>query len=80
VVARCAIENRRAREDVYRVYDDALRAGRIDAGEAERFQAIDKRLNGYQAEISRDGLSLAECQRIGNAIAKERALVEEMAR
>jgi ribosomal protein L7Ae-like RNA K-turn-binding protein len=79
-VARCVADNRRAHEELYKVYNNALRAGRIDAGEAQRFQAIDKRLNGFQAEIKRDGLSLAECQRIGSAIARERALVEKMAR
>jgi len=79
-VARCVADNRRAHEELYKVYNNALRAGRIEAGEAQRFQAIDKRLNGFQAEIKRDGLSLAECQRIGSAIARERALVEKMAR
>jgi len=79
-VARCVADNRRAHEELYQVYNKALRAGRIDAGEAQRFQAIDKRLNGFQAEIKRDGLSLAECQRIGTAIARERALVDKMAR
>lgn len=79
-VARCVADNRRAHEELYKVYNNALRAGRIEASEAQRFQAIDKRLNGFQAEIKRDGLSLAECQRIGGAIAKERALVEKMAR
>ena len=79
-VARCVADNRRAHEELYKVYNNALRAGRIDASEAQRFQAIDKRLNGFQAEIKRDGLSLAECQRIGSAIARERALVEKMAR
>jgi hypothetical protein len=79
-VARCVADNRRAHEELYKVYNNALHAGRIDASEAQRFQAIDKRLNGFQAEIKRDGLSLAECQRIGSAIARERALVEKMAR
>jgi hypothetical protein len=79
-VARCVADNRRAHEELYKVYNNALRAGRIEPSEAKRFQAIDKRLNGFQAEIKRDGLSLAECQRIGSAIARERALVEKMAR
>jgi hypothetical protein len=79
-VARCVADNRRAHEELYKVYNNALRAGRIEASEAQRFQAIDKRLNGFQAEIKRDGLSLAECQRIGGAIARERAVVEKMAR
>ncbi len=79
-VARCVADNRRAHEELYKVYSNALRAGRIDASEAQRFQAIDKRLNSFQAEIKRDGLSLAECQRVGSAIARERALVEKMVR
>lgn len=79
-VARCVADNRRAHEELYKVYNNALRAGRIEASEAQRFQAIDKRLIGFQAEIKRDGLSLAECQRVGSAIARERALVEQMVR
>ncbi len=79
-IARCVVDNRRAHEALYKVYDYALRAGRVEAREAQRFQAIDKRLNELQADLKRDGLTIAECQRIGAAIAKERALVEEMLR
>lgn len=79
-VARCVADNRRAHEALYKVYSAGLRAGQIDASEAEKFRAIEKRLNRYQADIKRDGLTLPECQRIGNAIARERGLVEEMVR
>jgi tellurite resistance protein len=80
VIARCVADNRRAREDLYRVYDAAVRAGRIEAREAQTFQAIEKQMSDFQAEIRRDGLSLHECQRVGVGIARERALVDEMVR
>jgi hypothetical protein len=79
-VAHCVADNRRARDDLYNVYDTAVRAGRIEAREAQKFQTIDMRMSDFQAEIRRDGLSLPECQRVGVGIARERALVDEMVR
>lgn len=79
-VGRCVAENRQAHDDVHRVYAEAQRAGRIRSDERRRFAAIEKRLADIQAALRRDGLTPAECQRIGEAIARERALVDEMAR
>jgi len=79
-VGRCMADNRRAHEELYRVYDSGVRAGRIEGREAQRFQAIDRRMNELQAASRRDGLSLGECQRIGAGIARERALIDEMLR
>ena len=79
-VPRCMADNRRARDAVYSVYNDALRAGRIDVNEAQQFAAIDQRLRRFETEIRRDGVSLEECQRLGNAIARERAMVDNMVR
>lgn len=78
--ARCQADNRRAHEEVHRVYNDGVRSGRIAPGEAKRFQAIEGRLRNFQADLKREGLSLAECQRIGRAIAQERAAVDGMVR
>jgi hypothetical protein len=78
--ARCVADNRRAHDDVYRVYNDGVRSGRINPNEAKRFQAIEERLRNLQADLKRDGLSLAECQRIGRAVAQERAIVDGMLR
>lgn len=76
--ARCIADNRRAHYDVYAVYTNAQRAGRIRPDEARRFQAMENRLNGFQGDLKRDGLTLAECQAISRAIANERAVVEQM--
>lgn len=78
--ARCMADNRRAHADVYRIYNDALAAGRIDSYEAQRFQVTDARLRAYQADLKRDGMSLDDCYRMAQAIARERAIVDGMAR
>jgi hypothetical protein len=79
-VPRCMADNRRAHDAVYTVYNDALRNGRIDAAEAQQFAIIDQRLRKFSVAIKRDGVSLDECQRLGGAIARERAIVDNMAR
>lgn len=79
-VRQCMANNLRARDDIYRIYNDALRAGRIDVNEAQRFRQMEARLQGFQTELQRDGLTMDDCYRIGNAIARERGAVEAMAR
>ena len=79
-VGRCVAENRHAHDEVRRVYADAERAGRIRGDERRRFEAIERRLADYQGAMRRDGLTLGECRRLGEAIGKERALVDEMTR
>jgi hypothetical protein len=78
-LTQCVADNRRAHDDVYVVYNEALRIGRIDAREAKQFAIIDQRLRNFQAAIRRDGMTLDECQRVGYAIAQERAVVDRMA-
>jgi hypothetical protein len=78
-LTQCVADNRRAHEDVYVVYNEALRVGRIDGREEQQFSIIDKRLRDFQAAIRRDGITLNECQRVGYAIAQERAVVDRMA-
>ena len=77
-VARCLAENRRAHDDIYAVYNNAQRAGRIRPREAQRFQAMEERLTGFQADLKRGGLTLAECQAISRTLANERAIVVQM--
>ena len=77
-LTRCVADNRRAHEDIYTVYNEALRAGRIDASEAQQFRFIDQRLRKFQATIQRDSMTLGECQRVGYALAQERAAVDRM--
>ncbi len=78
-LTQCVADNRRAHDDVYVVYNEALRVGRIDGREAQQFRAIDRRLRDFQTAIRRDGMTLNECQRVGYAIAQERAVVDRMA-
>jgi hypothetical protein len=79
-VRQCMANNWRTREDIYRIYNEALRTGRIDVNEAQRFKQMEARLQGFQAELQRDGLTMDDCNRIGNALARERGAVEAMAR
>lgn len=79
-VGRCVADNRRAHDEVHRVYNDGVRSGRISAGEAQRFQAVEGRLRTLQADMRRDGMTLAECQRMSAAIARERKIVDSMIR
>jgi hypothetical protein len=78
-LTQCVADNRRAHDDIYVVYNEALRIGRIDGREAQQFAIIDKRLRDFQAAIRRDGITLNECQRVAYAIAQERAVVDRMA-
>ena len=77
-VAHCMADNRRAHQAVYDTYNNAVRAGRIDAGEAQRFRGADERLRKFYAALAQDGVSPDECQRLARAIAQERALVDAM--
>ena len=77
-LARCNGDNRRAHDDIYAVYNDAQRAGRIRPGEAQRFQRMEKRLAEFQADVKRDGYTLADCQAVSRSLARERAVVEQM--
>lgn len=80
VASRCMADNRRAHWMVYEVYNDGVRAGRIDASEAQRFRQVDERLRQHTAAVNRYGVTLDECQRLARAIAQERALVDNMIR
>ena len=77
---QCQAENLRAHNEVHRVYNDGQRAGRIRPEEAQHFSAMEKRLMRFQADLQRDGLTLAECQEISRAIAREHAIVNNMVR
>jgi len=77
--ARCMADNRRAHQEVVGLYENAKRSGRINPSEAQRFNAIDARLQNLRADLGRDGISLQECQRIGGTIARERNEVTRMA-
>lgn len=78
-ISRCIADNRRAHDDALNRYDSARRAGRINPAEAQRFSSIEGRLKQLRAAYGRDGLTLQECQRIGESIARERQEIIRMA-
>jgi hypothetical protein len=79
-LARCMADNRWAHQDVWNMYDNARRAGQIHPGETQRFNAMEARLQNFKNDLARDGISMQDCQRIGNAIASERNEVIRMSR
>jgi hypothetical protein len=78
-LVRCIQDNRRDHEDVWQLFQRAKSAGRISPGEARQFQAMEGRLNAIKGNLSRDGLTLSDCDRISREIANERATVQRMA-
>jgi hypothetical protein len=80
VLARCIADNRQMHQDTLAIYENARLAGRIDPYEAQRFSVMEERLRLMSTDVSRGGLSLPDCQRIGGAIVQEREEVQRMAR
>lgn len=78
-VHQCREDNRRAHSEAVNVFYRARSAGQINPMEAQRFRAIEDRLNNHRNMLARDGLTLAECQHLSREIARERAEVENMA-
>ena len=79
-IRRCDADNRRAHAEVMDIYNRANRAGRIDPAEAQRFNAMQIRLNNIVGRLNRGGLTLQECQYISGEIANERQEVTRMSR
>lgn len=77
---RCMADNRTAHQDTLALYENAKRAGKIDPGEAQRFNAMEGRLHNLRADLARDGITLRDCERIAGAIARERDEVNRMTR
>ena len=79
-LGRCVADVRRTHDDTVEVYNNGVRTGRISPNEAQRFKAMEQRLNNLRAQSRRDGLTLGECQNILQAVARERAAVDAMIR
>ena len=77
-LVRCIQDNRRDHEEVWQLFQRANSAGRFTPGEVRQFQAMEGRLNAIKNNLSRDGLSVSECQRINGEIAAERNNVQRM--
>lgn len=77
-VLDCVGRNRQAHGEVLQVYQNLQRSGRISAQESAEFQQLQARLSEHAGSLARDGLSLAECQNIGNGIRQLHAAVQRM--
>jgi hypothetical protein len=79
-LARCLADNRQMHQETLALYENARQAGRINPYEAQRFSVMEERLRLMSTDVSRGGLSLPDCQRIGGAIVQEREEVLRMSR
>ena len=77
---RCHADNRRAHSEVLSLYNRAQGMGRIDAAEAQYFTQLQIRLNNINAQLSRGGMNLQECQYISSMLASDRQEVIRMSR
>ena len=79
-VAECQKGNAQAHSEAMKMFADARKSGKIDKKEAQELSAREKRLSQHRSAMSRDGLTLAECQQLGKEIAAEKAAVARMAK
>ncbi len=79
-LARCQMDNQRAHQDAVNLYEDARRRGRINPAEQQHFNAMQGQLQNLRAALARDGLTLRDCQGIGNQIAQNREEIVRMSR
>lgn len=78
-IADCRKNNEKAQSEIMQMFTDARKGGTIDPNESRKFDEMDKKLKSRQSRMSRDGLTLAECQQLSKEIAAERATVKKMA-
>ena len=78
-LTQCVQSNQAAHNQVVQQFQQARSAGRISPAEQQAFQSMEQRLNAIRTNISRNGLTLPECQQLTREIATERANVQRMA-
>ena len=78
-VGQCRRDNQRAHADVMAMFAEAERAGRITQRERRRFDELQRRFRGYEAQLKANGLTLAECQALGHTLAADAREVRQMA-
>ena len=76
---QCVQNNNASHAQVWQMFIQARNRGNISPAEQQQFRAMEQRLNAIKANLSRGGLTLPECQRISQEIARERATVQRMA-
>lgn len=78
-LAQCAASNHKIREETRRQYTRAQAAGAITPGEEELFEKTEQRLDKKSQELSRNGLTLPECEALANEVAEQHKRVERLA-
>jgi hypothetical protein len=78
-VHECREHNGKEHAAVMKMHADAKKAGNISKGEEKQFHDMEMRLRQHRAVLSRDGLTLAECEKLGKEIAHEKTVVAKMA-
>ncbi|HQB38889.1 MAG TPA: hypothetical protein PL053_06400 [Deltaproteobacteria bacterium] len=76
---QCVQNNNASHAQVWQMFIQARNRGNISPAEQQQFRAMEQRLNAIKQNLSRGGLTLPECQRISQEIARERATVQRMA-
>ena len=75
---QCMQSNQAAHNQVVQQFQQARSAGRISPAEQQAFQSMEQRLNTIRTNLSRNGLTLPECQQLTREISNERANVQRM--
>ena len=78
-VAQCRTANLNAHNQVIQMFNSARSRGNITPAEAQAFTNMERNLNAMTQSLNQGGLTLAECQRLTQQIAVERANVQRMA-
>ena len=75
----CRQHNMAEHRQVMEIHAKAKKEHMISKGEEKSFHEMEQRLHAHQAALSKDGLTLAECERLGKEIAHEKERIEKMA-
>ena len=75
---QCMQSNQAAHNQVVQQFQQARSADRISPSEQQAFQSMEQRLNTIRTNLSRNGLTLPECQQLTREISNERANVQRM--
>ncbi len=78
-LTECRAANQKAHGEVVKIHADAKKAGTMSQAEEKHFHKMDQTLRHHRAMMAKDGLSLAECQKLSAEIAREKAAAERMA-
>jgi len=78
-VNQCRAANQSAHNQVLQIFNQARSRGNITPAEAQAFANMERTLSSMTQALNQGGLTLAECQRLTQQIASERAAVQRMA-